>query len=138
MNNNSFPEHQPRQLSSKQRRYHIFGRIKRWLWLAIIIFIVVEGIFIGTKILADRPNERMCWDNSMCFTYCWVGYEGTCMQPPAYDTAKPADAIKLLFTGKRNIVEVLNKKQEYCACLTTSNDMKQQLQTFYDFYVQNK
>lgn len=137
MDNDSFPEHKPRQLTPKQRRYHFSGRIKRWLSLTILIFIIVEGIFIGIKVLSNRPNERMCWDNSMCFTYCYVGYQGICQQPPAYDTAKTVDALKLFFTGKRNIIEVLNKKQEYCACEITEGK-ERNIETFYNFYVQNK
>ncbi|MFA5134619.1 MAG: hypothetical protein WC505_02410 [Patescibacteria group bacterium] len=112
------------------------SKLSRWIWILIIVFIVVEGILVTAKLLGKRPNERMCWDSSMCGGYCPEGIRNVCLQPEIPDTGTLADTLKLLFTAKRNIVEILYSNQSYCACEYTKGEEKR-LEVFYNFYVTN-
>jgi hypothetical protein len=123
----------PKALS---RVRNFFDKLIRAVWYAIIIFLVVQGIFIGVKIFAKQPNERMCWDVGMCFNYCYNLKQSICLVPDRLDTENYDEAFKLLLTGKRNIVEVLNVQQGYCACQYGNGEKR--TDTFYRFYSENK
>lgn len=118
----------------KRKWSNFTSKLSKWIGILIIIFIVVEGIFITAKLLANRPNERMCWEDSMCGGYCIQGIRNICLQPESTDTENLSDSLKLLFTAKRNIIEVFNKNQGYCACEYTKGEEKR-LEVFYNFYV---
>jgi len=125
---------EPEKPPVKSRLYRFVNKIVRIIFFCIIIFIVVEGILVGVKLLSHRPNERMCWDKSMCFDYCYNLAYAICLPPDAVDTENPKDAFRLLYMGKRNIVEVLNPNQGYCACQYTVGE-ENKLNEFYHFYV---
>ncbi|MDD5040406.1 MAG: hypothetical protein PHY34_04635 [Patescibacteria group bacterium] len=116
--------------------YHV-STIKRWILWLVVIFIVVQVIFIAAKMMAHRPNERMCWDASMCMTYCDFSKEGVCLRPESYDTDTISQSLKLFATGKRNVIEVFNPQQGYCACQSTEGKEKR-TDVFYKFYSENK
>ena len=120
----------------KNRKYHFFKRLRRIIWLVIIIMVAVQCIFIGIKLVSQRPNERMCWDDSMCFNYCILPARSVCLNPGALDTNNTKEALKLLITGKRNIIEVLNHAQKYCAC-ERDNGKEKMFDVFYKFYSEN-
>jgi len=132
-----YRDEEPEKKHIKSRAYRIANKITRTIWFLIIIFIVVEGILFGTKFFANRPNARMCWDESMCYNYCYSLQQAVCVQPKMLDTDTPNNALRLLFTGKRNVVEVLNSGQAYCGCQNNLGD-NNEIEEFYNFYAENK
>lgn len=97
---------------------------------------VVQVIFIGIKLTGKRPNERMCWDFSMCFNYCEQPAKSVCLKPEIRGIPTSRDAFKLLMLGKRNIIEVLYDGQRYCAC-ERENGKEKMFDVFYKFYSEN-
>jgi hypothetical protein len=133
-NNFSHPIDPPPSAVSRIKKF--FNYLLRAIWFGIIIFLVVQGIFIGVKIFAKQPNERMCWDPGMCFNYCYNLKQAVCLVPDRLDTENYDEAFKLLLTGKRNIIEVLNVQQGYCACKYANGEKRTDV--FYRFYWENK
>jgi hypothetical protein len=123
-------------MPAKNRWYYFYKKLRRIIWLGIIIIIGVQCIFIGIKLTSSRPDERMCLEDSMCFNYCGLPDKSVCLSPAALDTHNTKEAIKLLLTGKRNIIEVLNPGQKYCACERVVGKEKM-FDVFYRFYADN-
>ncbi|MFA6098412.1 MAG: hypothetical protein WCV50_00755 [Patescibacteria group bacterium] len=129
--------HNPKKISTKARLNLIFEKIVRAFWIIIIIFVVAQTGLILTKIFSKQPHERMCWDETICFNYCELAKQKRCVIPENKGTLTAQQSWELLLTGKRNIIEILNDGQKYCACAIESKE-ETNLETFYRYYFENK
>lgn len=112
-------------------------KILRIIGFVIVGLLIFQIITLGVKILAKKPAERICWDESMCFNYCELAKQKICIVPPQEESLNLKETLILLITGRRNIIEILNKKQAYCGCNVEIQGETRQ-ETFYRFYWQNK
>lgn len=126
----------PYQPSKKRKITIFFERFFKLIWYLIIIFVLIESVLIVAKIFAKNPNERLCFDNTNCYEYCASFSGAKCMIPEKLDTDNKSVVYKLLLTGKRNILEILNPDQGYCACEDNSSG-KSRIEVFYDYYSEN-
>ena len=125
------------KLSTKRKIYAFFDKIVKVIWIIIITALTVEAVLIVFKFTTSIPQERTCIDYTNCFNYCGTFSGAQCLVPQQKDTNNKAAAWRLLLTGKRNILEVLNPNQGYCACEYQTGDGSR-LDTFYQFYSENK
>lgn len=117
----------------KRAVYTFFSRLTKIIWWLFVLAIVVEGGLIVLKMLADKPHERLCFDAAGCYEYCATFSGAQCAVPDQKDTADPRAAWRLLLTGKRTILEILNENQGYCACVYQTGETNR-IETFYQFY----
>lgn len=113
-----------------------FEKLFKLVWYLIILFIIIESFLIVTKIFAKNPKERMCFDYTNCYEYCATFSGAKCLVPEKKDTENNGQLWQLILTGRRNILEVLNPDQGYCACEDNSGG-KNRIEVFYDYYSAN-
>ncbi|MBU0598140.1 hypothetical protein KKF61_04045 [Patescibacteria group bacterium] len=128
--------HIPKEHSSKYKFKLFIQKIAKVIWLLIILIILVQTILIVIKLFNNPPKERMCYDPWMCYDYCEISKQKKCVIPEKRDTSTIKRAWSLMLTGKRNIIEVLNEYQGYCACEISIKD-ETRTETFYKFYSDN-
>lgn len=127
---------EPYQPSKKRQITIFFERLTKIIWWLIIIFIITESLLIVAKFFSKNPSERMCFDNTGCYEYCASFSGAKCMVPKERDADDKSLIFKLLISGKRNLLEILNPDQGYCACEDNSNG-KNRIEVFYDYYSEN-
>ncbi|MDP2685051.1 MAG: hypothetical protein Q8P20_08525 [bacterium] len=127
---------EPYQPSQKRKITIFFEKLFKIIWYLIIAFIVIESLLIAAKFFSKNPNERLCFDNTSCYEYCASFSGAQCLVPEKLDTDDKSAVYGLLLTGKRNILEILNPDQGYCACEDNSNG-KNRIEVFYDYYTEN-
>lgn len=127
---------EPYQPSKKRKITLFFERLFKFIWYLIILFIIIESLLIVSKLFSKNPKERMCFDYTNCYEYCASFSGAVCVTPDKKDTDDKTLVYKLLFTGQRNLLEILNPDQGYCACQDNSGG-KNRIEVFYDYYSAN-
>lgn len=107
-----------RKRTFKNKLKNVIEKITKLIWTILLIAIAVEVIMIVAGLFAKPPNERMCWDRWTCFNYCEQAKQKICVVPENLQLYPGTEAWKQLLTGKRNLFEILNDNQKYCACET--------------------
>jgi len=132
--------------TTKEKDYAITSKVKfkrhldkltTTIWYIIILIIAIQVVLIAVKMFNGKPHERMCFDRWSCFNYCEQAKQKICVVPEQKDAGDAKFTWNLLLTGKRNLLEVLNENQAYCACEITEKEQTR-TETFYKFYSENK